>query len=241
MLPQLALPQPLLAGTLIRRYQRFLADVRLDDGRVVTAHCPNSGRMLTCSAPGSPVRLSVADNPRRKLPFTLELVQSGSTWVGVNTQTPNRVAAACVEAGVIPELAGYRSLRREVVYGRDGRSRIDIHLADHDDGGADAWVEVKNTTLRVGDEARFPDAVTARGLKHLEELEVVVDAGDRGVILFFVGRDDCSRFAPAEDIDPAWTAALRRAVAGGVEPLAWAFRFTPPVIEPLGPLPVDCG
>jgi sugar fermentation stimulation protein A len=233
------LPRPLLRGTLIRRYQRFLADVRLEDGREVTAHCPNSGTMRTCSDPGSPVLLSSSDNPRRRLRHTLELVWAGEAWVGVNTMTPNRVVAEAVTAGALPSLAGYPLLRREVRYGEGGRSRIDLLLSDPSEDRPEAYVEVKNTTLRDGRWAEFPDAVTARGRKHLEDLEGVVTEGHRGVILFFVGRSDCSQFRPADGIDPGYGAALRRAVAAGVEAVAWAFAFEPPVVRPLGPLPVE--
>lgn len=233
------LPQPLLPGTLLRRYQRFLADVRLDDGREITAHCPNSGTMRTCSDPGSPVLLSPSDNPRRRLGHTLELVWAGEAWVGVNTMTPNRVVAEAVARGAIPPLAGYPMLRREVRYGDGDRSRIDLLLSDPSGGRPDAYVEVKNTTLRDGPFAEFPDAVTARGRKHLEDLEGVVAAGHRGVILFFVGRSDCARFRPADPVDPDYGRALRRAAAAGVEALAWGFAFEPPLVRPVGPLLVD--
>jgi len=233
------LPAPFLRGTLLRRYQRFLTDVRLEDGRVITAHCPNSGTMRTCSDPDSPVLVSASTNPRRRLAHTLELVWAGEAWVGVNTMTPNRVVAEAVAAGAIPPLAGYPRLRREVRYGDGGRSRVDLLLEDPTGRRPDAYVEVKNTTLRDGAWAEFPDAVTDRGRKHLEDLEGVVGAGHRGVILFFVGRSDCSRFRPADPVDPAYGAALRRAAATGVEVLAWGVRFEPPVVRPVGLLPVE--
>jgi sugar fermentation stimulation protein A len=233
------LPRPLLRGTLLRRYQRFLADVRLEDGKVITAHCPNSGTMRTCSDPGSPALVSASTNPRRRLAHTLELVWGGESWVGVNTMTPNRVVAAAVAADALPPLAGYPRLRREVRYGDGGRSRVDLLLEDPSGRRPDAYVEVKNTTLRDGAFAEFPDAVTDRGRKHLEDLEGVVAAGYRGVILFFVGRSDCARFRPADPVDPAYGAALRRAAAAGVEVLAWGFAFEPPVVRPLDLLPVE--
>jgi len=144
----LELPQPLLSGTLVRRYKRFLADVRLDNGEQVTAHCPNTGTMRTCSDPGSPVMLSTSDNPRRRLPYTLGLVWAGEAWVGVNTVTPNRAVAELIGRGLIPSLADYARLRREVPYGVGTRSRIDLHLCDPDGCLPEAFIEVKNTTLR---------------------------------------------------------------------------------------------
>ena len=233
------LPQPLIPGTLLRRYKRFLADVRLDDGTDVTVHCPNSGAMTSCSDPSSPVLISRSDNPKRKLSHTLELVRSGLTWVGVNTMTPNRAVASFIEHGQIPQLTGYPAIRREVRYGRDNRSRIDLLLTGNPDGAPDAYVEVKNTTLRHGDHCEFPDAVTERGRKHLAELEGVVVKGYRGIILFFVGRDDCHRFRPADSVDPAYGSALRHAIEAGVETIAWQVCFAPPSVIPVGPLPID--
>jgi len=206
----------LLQGILVRRYKRFLADVRLRDGRVVTAHCPNSGSMRTCSEPGRPVYLSSSDNPRRKLGYTWELIRMPSSLVGVNTQVPNRLVADGARHGVIPELDGYEQWRREVPYGRS--SRIDLLM---ERGPERCYVEVKNCTLLEGHAARFPDAVTTRGLKHLRELRDQVAAGHRGVIFFLIQRMDAARFAPADRIDPAYGEALRRVVEAGVEALAW--------------------
>ncbi len=235
----LQLPQPLYSGTLIRRYQRFLADVRLDDGTSVTAHCPNSGTMRTCSEPGSPVLLSRSDNPKRKLAYTLELVHAGEAWVGVNTMTPNRAVAQLAESQLIPQLTGYTCIRREVRYGMDNRSRIDLLLTGSSDGKPDAYVEVKNTTLRDGAHCEFPDAVTERGRRHLADLEHVVAQGYRAILVFFVGRSDCQRFRPADAIDPAYGTALRRATDAGVEAIAWQVRFDPPMIVSVGALPID--
>jgi sugar fermentation stimulation protein A len=235
----LQLPQPLVSGTLIRRYNRFLADIRLEDGTTVTAHCPSSGTMKTCSEPSSPALISRSDNPKRKLAYTLELIHAGDAWVGVNTMTPNRAVAALIEGSLIPQLAGYRAIRREVRYGTDNRSRIDLLLTEACDGRPNAYVEVKNTTLRDGAYCEFPDAVTERGRKHLADLEQVVAEGHRGIILFFVGRSDCTRFRPADTVDPAYGAALRRAIHAGVEAIAWQVRFEPPAMVSVGALPVD--
>lgn len=177
---------PLISGKLIRRYKRFLADIELDDGTVVTAHCPNSGSMKGCNLPGSPVMLSRSDNPARKLTFTWELVQINGFWVGLNTMLPNRLTEEGVKDGTISELQGYAELRREVPYGSE-RSRIDLLLSGN---GVDCYVEVKNVTLVENQQALFPDAVTTRGQKHLRELMEVVAGGGRGVIFFTVQRGD---------------------------------------------------
>ena len=213
----------LIPGTLLRRYKRFLADVQLTDGRTVTAHCPNSGSMKMCCTPGWEVRLSLHDNPRRKLKYTWELVHNTSCWIGVNTQVPNRIAAEAIAAGAIPELNGYGSLRREVRYGRN--SRIDLLL---EEDARRCYVEVKNVTL-IGDDGRFvfPDAVTTRGRKHLRELSDVVQSGDRGVMLYVIQRSDGSGFRTAGEIDPAYTDALRNAHETGVEVLAYRADVSP--------------
>lgn len=211
-------PAPLERGTLIRRYKRFLADVMLEDGSETTVHVPNSGSMLGMNMPGLPVWLSRSADPKRKLPLTLEMVELPTGLVGVNTMRPNRLAEAAIRDGMIPELTGYDVIRREVRY--DTGSRIDL-LLEHPDR-APAYVEIKNVTLsREPGLAEFPDCVTARGAKHLGALERAVEAGGRGVMLFIAQRGDCGRFVTADDLDPAYGAALRRAEASGVEVLAW--------------------
>ncbi len=234
---------PLIRGVLVKRYKRFLADVALENGEVVTAHCANPGSMMGLQAPGSDVWLSPADKPGRKLKYTLELVAVGSgpeSLVGVNTGHPNALAAAAVAAGRIPELAGYDSLRREVKYGRN--SRIDLLL----EGGAGpiCYVEVKSVTLRRDAAgggkgiAEFPDAVTARGAKHLEELGDVAETGGRAVMFYLVQRQDCDAFAVASDIDPAYARALERARSRGVEALCYCCKLSPTGIELDRPLPL---
>lgn len=234
-------PTPLVQGRLCRRYKRFLADVDVG-GEIVTAHVPNSGSMLGLDAPGAEVWLSRSAKPARKLAFTLELVAADGTLVGVNTGHPNALAAAAISAGRIPELAGYTVLRREVRYGRN--SRIDLLLEAAD--SPPCYVEVKNVHLRRPDRgdglaAEFPDCVTARGAKHLEELSAMAAAGARAVMLYLVQRADCSHFRTAADIDPAYDAGLRRALDAGVEALCWACRITPEEIEFERPLPVLAG
>ncbi len=237
------LPQPLLDGILLKRYKRFLADVRLKDGREMTVHCPNSGSMKTCAEPGRPVRISDSGNPKRKLRHTLEMIRMGRTWVGVNTANPNRAVDEFVARGRIPELAGYALGKREVVYGREGRSRIDLLLSGSAGGtespSPDCYVEVKNTTYKTGEHSAFPDAVTERGRKHLEELDWVRQRGQRAVMFFFVGRADCHRFRPADEVDPAYGETLRRVASRGVEIVAYRFRFDRERIHLLERLPVD--
>ena len=173
----------MIPATLLRRYKRFLADVELADGTVLTVHCPNPGRMTSCSEPGRPVWISDSGNPRRKLRHTLEMIRMGRTWVGVNTAHPNPTVAAFVRASRIPELAGYAEVRSEVTI---GDSRLDLLLTGP--GRRDCYVEIKNATLRVGDHAAFPDAVTERGRKHLLALAELAAEGHRAVIFYFVGR-----------------------------------------------------
>lgn len=215
---------PLTRATLIRRYKRFLADVEMEDGRTLTAHCANSGTMLGVAPAGAPAALAPAKGGG-KLPFRLTLVDVDGGWVGVDTGWPNRLAETAIQAGAVPELAGYAGLRREVRYGARN-SRIDLLLSDPD--RADCYVEVKNVHLRRdGDLAEFPDSVTARGAKHLAELADMAAAGARAVMLFVVQRADCRRFALAEDIDPTYAQAFRDARAAGVEAYAFAVRWTP--------------
>lgn len=234
--------EPLVEGRLRRRYKRFLADVELAGGETVTAHCPNSGSMKTCVGEGWPVRLSRATNPRRKLAWTLEMVHNGETWIGVNTQLANRIAAEAVETGRVPGLDSATGLRREVPYGHG--SRIDL-LVERT-GGERIWVEVKNVTMIAprADGGRpdyvFPDAVTRRGRKHMDELAAVAGAGeDRALVLFLVQRADGARFRPADEIDPAYGEALRDAARAGVEIIACRAEVTPEGIEVVDSVPVD--
>lgn len=209
--------RPLHRGRFVRRYKRFFADVEFDDGRVVPVHCPNSGSMAGLQTPGAEVLVSDSEDPARSLRFTLERVRVARSWVGVNTMLPNRIVRAGIEGGRVAELTGYDDVRAEVVCGPS--SRIDLLLAGP--GRPRCWVEVKNTTLRDGDVARFPDAVTERGKKHLGELVRLVRGGDRAVMFFLVNRGDCRAMGPADAIDPEYGAALRDAAAAGVELLAY--------------------
>lgn len=229
---------PLTPGKLLRRYKRFLADVRLDDGREVVAWCMNTGAMTGLDDPGSRVWLSHHDRPQRKLAWTWEVASDGGVPVGINTQLPNQLVADGIAGGVVERLAGYAEVRREVRY-PDERSRADIRLEGHPDDPRTCWVEVKNATLGVGDgRIEFPDAVTARGLEHLEVLQRRVKAGDRAVLLLLAQREDASIVAPADAIDPAWSAAARRAAKAGVEILAWQAHVSPERIALWRPLEV---
>ncbi|RAK62506.1 DNA/RNA nuclease SfsA [Phenylobacterium kunshanense] len=217
-------PQPLVRGVLVRRYKRFFADVVLDDGTEVTAHCPNPGAMLGLNTPGLPAWLSKSDDPKRKLAHTLELVEADGGLVGINTLHPNRIVAEALAAGAIPEVAGYATHRREVRYGAN--SRVDF-LLEHPDR-APCWLEVKNCHLRrAGTLAEFPDCVAARSLKHLRELTAMVEAGERAVMLFVIQRTDCDVFAACAELDPAYARGLEQAAADGVEVLAYRCAITP--------------
>ncbi|GAA0594850.1 DNA/RNA nuclease SfsA [Caenispirillum bisanense] len=225
---------PLIRGTLVKRYKRFLADVVLADGTLVTAHTANSGSMMGCCEPGSEVWLSPADNPDRKLKWTWELVRVGDGLVGINTSWPNALVAEACAAGLIPELAGYDTVRREVKYGKN--SRIDVLLEKAD--GSRCYVEVKNVTLARDGHAEFPDAVTARGAKHLVEMTDMVAEGHRAVMVYLVQREDCHAFRVAADIDPAYRDALALALSRGVEAVCWACTLTPEGISVARPLPL---
>jgi len=212
-------PDPLIPGRLARRYKRFLADVELENGEIVVAHCANPGSMLGLAAPGSDVWLSPSRNPARKLKYSWELIAVDGHLVGINTSLPNGIVEEAIRADSIAELTGYSGLRREVRYGRN--SRIDLLLEN--EGRPPCYVEVKNVHLkRRPDVAEFPDSVTARGTKHLIELAEAAEAGARSVMLYLVQRGDCDRLEIAADIDPVYDRTLREAMARGVEALCYS-------------------
>ena len=226
-------PTPLVRGRLVQRYKRFLADIVLDDGTEITAHCPNPGAMIGLNMPGLVCWLSYDPNPKRKLPWTWEMVEAPCpagkfSSVGLNTMHPNRLVAEALAAEAIPELAGYASIRREVKYGK--ASRIDFLLEDP--ARAPCWLEVKNCHLRrEGTLAEFPDCVAARSLKHLGELEDMVAEGHRAVMLFVIQRTDCDVFAACHDLDPAYARGLEKAARAGVEVLCYDCDIGPDAIR----------
>ena len=235
-------PDPLLRGRLIKRYKRFMADVELEDGSVVVAHCANSGSMLSVNEPGAEVWISPARNPDRKLKFTWEMIRIGRTLVGINTSHPNGLVADAIAAGRIPELVGYASLRREVKYGEN--SRIDILLEkEGPDAGEKCYVEVKNVTMKrdlaKNAPVEFPDGVTARGAKHLVELGNMVRQGHRAVMMYLVQRTDSPSFVIAADIDPKYAKGLVTARKAGVEVLCYGCRVTNQKITVTGPVPLS--
>ncbi len=229
-------PDPLIRGTLVKRYKRFFADVELPDGKTVVAHCANTGAMTGLKEPGLEVWLSPARNPKRKLRYSWELVRIGDGLVGVNTALPNHLVAEAIEAGKIAELHGYRSHRREVKYGKN--SRIDLLLEDHEDDAPVCYVEVKNVHLKRAGGAEFPDAVTARGKKHLLELAEMVAQGHRAVMFYLVQREDCATFSIAGDVDPDYEKTLKIASSQGVETICYACRLTPQAVTVDRPLPM---
>jgi sugar fermentation stimulation protein A len=226
-----------VAGRFLRRYKRFFADVETEEG-VLTVHCANPGSMRGFLRPGAAVRCSTSDDPKRKLRHTLEMMRIGRTWVGLHTGRANGVAEQALSRGLPSALAGYGTIRREVAVERGGhRARLDFLLSGHR-RRPDAWVEVKSVTLAEKGLALFPDSVTTRGTRHVELLRRLRREGARSALLFLVQRADCDRVAPADDIDPAYGEALRRAAREGVEVHALSARVTSRAIRVEGELPV---
>jgi sugar fermentation stimulation protein A len=224
---------PLVPGVLIRRYKRFLADIRLADGSLVTAHCPNSGSMKGCDLPGREVLISETENPRRKTRYTWELIRLPSTWVGINTLTANRLVAEAAHRKIIPELEPFDELFREVAL---EHSRIDFCLVQDD---MSLFVEVKNVTLVEDGTALFPDAPTARGRKHLQTLIAAINRGHRSTMFYVVQREDAECFAPASHIDLAYAQALRLARQAGMQIIVYGAKVSPEEICLDSPLPVS--
>lgn len=225
---------PLIRGTLIKRYKRFLADIELENGKILTAHCPNTGSMLSCSTPGSEVALSVSDNPKRKYPHTLEMIKDNDVWVGVNTSKTNRLVEEAILAGKVTEFEDVRNIVREVKTSE--HTRLDLKLIN---GCQDIYIEVKNCSLAKDSVAMFPDAITARGTKHLLELERICKEGAKSCIFFLVQRMDASCFAPASHIDPLYSQTLISVAKRGVLVLAYQAEVTPNGIEIARSLPVE--
>ncbi len=213
------LPQPLIHGRLVSRYKRFFADLVLDDGREITAHCPNPGAMLGVKAPGQGAWVSWSDDPKRKLAYTLQMVEQGDALVGINTLLPNRLVAEALAEDLIPELSGYATIRPEVKYAE--ASRVDFLLTHPD--RPPCWLEVKNCHFsRTPGLAEFPDCKAERSTRHLGDLAAQVAHGDRAVVLFVVQREDCDAFLACADLDPAFARGLDAAAKAGVEVLVYA-------------------
>lgn len=204
---------PLITGKLIKRYKRFMADVELDTGEIVVAHCPNSGSMKGCAIPGSKVWLSKSDNPKRKLKYTWELILTPDTMIGINTQVPNKLVKQSIENNLIQELSGYDKVKAEIK--TSDHTRLDLLLEKNT--GEKCYVEIKNCTMVEDGIAMFPDAVTTRGQKHLDELEHLVSLGHRGVIFYLIQRMDALSFKPASMVDPVYAEKLKKVVLNGVE------------------------
>lgn len=226
---------PLVKGTLLKRYKRFLADIELTTGEIITAHCANPGAMTGLKDPGLPAYLSKSDNPKRKLAYSLELLEVDGGLVGINTAHPNRIVEEALRGGKVSDLEGYDTIRREVKYGKN--SRIDLLLED--EGKPACYVEIKNVHLmRRPGLAEFPDSVTARGTKHLEELANMVKQGHRAVMFYLVQRTDCNRLGFAADIDQVYAETLTRVVSEGVEILCRDCNITLETITLKGPLEI---
>jgi len=227
---------PLVHGKLIKRYKRFLADVQLAGGEIITVHCPNTGTMLSCSTPGSAVCLSIADNPKRKYPHTLEIVQDNEIWVGVNTSRTNKLVIEAIKNGQILEFTNIDSVKAEVKTSKE--SRLDLLVRQ---GGEDTYIEIKNCSLAIDGCAMFPDAVTTRGTKHLHELIRLKKEGFNACIFFLVQRMDADRFAPASQIDPVYAETIEQATTAGVQILVYQAEVNPVGIEVVGALPCRIG
>ncbi|HKK60665.1 MAG TPA: DNA/RNA nuclease SfsA [Salinivirga sp.] len=221
----------LMHGRLIKRYKRFLADVKLDNRQEVTAHCTNSGTMKTCLEEGAEVYLNPVDDPKRKTKFTWEMIKINKRWVGINTNHPNLLVYEAISNNEVPALAGYNEVKREVKF-QD--SRFDV-MATNDQ--ETCFVEVKNVTMKDGDFALFPDAKTERGRKHLETLIRVKEEGMRAVMFYVVQRMDVAKAGPAADIDPAYADVLKKAIDSGVEVIAMQAEVSPDGIDLVKEIP----
>ncbi len=227
---------PLLEGHLIKRYKRFFADIELLDGSLITAHCANTGSMAGLKESGNRVWVETANNPKRKLKYDWRIVEADHALVGIHTAIPNIIVEEALKAGTIPELVGYESIRREVKYGKN--SRIDFLLENHEK--PPCYVEVKSITFsRTKGLAEFPDSPTARGTKHLGELQMMAENGARAVMLYVIQRHDCTHFEIAKDVDPAYEIARQHASISGLESLAYACNITPNEISISNRVPIS--
>lgn len=226
-------PDKLIHGTLIKRYKRFLADVSLDDGTEVVAHCTNSGSMKSCLENGAEVYLTAVNDPKRKTKFTWEMIKINGDWVGINTGNPNKIAFEAISAGTIPGLTGYTNVKREVKF---EDSRFDVFAENENE---QCFIEVKNVSLKEGKYALFPDSVTTRGQKHLKTLMKVKSRGIRAVMLYIIQRSDVEIFSPAAEIDSEYARILKEALQAGVEIIPMQVKVTPDSIELVKMLPFE--
>lgn len=235
---------PLLRlGLLIKRYKRFFADIALEDGEIITAHCPNTGPMTGVCAEGSPVAVSYHSNPKRKLNYTWELIQVGTTWVGINTSLPNKIMKQGLTQGIFPELQNFPVVRTEVAYGQEG-SRVDFYLSNPAVDRS-LFLEIKNTTWCKPESGQmvaiFPDTETTRGQKHLRELMGSITPNTSAAIVYFIHRNDCTLFRSGDEADPKYGALLRQAIDRGVQPLPYRFHTDPTGVYYLGKATLSVG
>lgn len=223
----------LITGRLVSRYKRFFADIELENGEVITAHCANTGPMTGVCKLGSPVLVSHHPSPKRKLAYSWEAIYLDEQWIGINTSLPNRVIGHMLDHHLLPELEPYNTVKGEVAYGNE-KSRIDFLLTNGEDSSQKTYVEVKNTTWCMGSLALFPDTVTTRGQKHIRELMSVLTEDTSAALIFFINRGDCDRFAAGAEADPEYARLLKEAIAKGVKVLPCRFAIEPPTITYLG-------
>jgi len=223
----------LVHGRLIKRYKRFLADITLDTGEIITAHCTNSGTMKSCLEDNAEVYLTPVNDPKRKTKFTWEMIMINNDWIGVNTGNPNKLVFDAVKNGDIEKLKGYTEVKREVKF---DDSRFDVMAKNENET---CFIEVKNVTLKEGNYALFPDAVTTRGKKHLETLIRVKQQGMRAVMLYIIQRMDVDIFAPAKEIDPTYAKTMKKAYEQGVEIIPMQANVSPEKIELVKELPFE--
>ena len=226
-------PAKLVHGKLIQRYKRFLADITLDNGDIITAHCTNSGSMKSCIEEGADVFLTYHNDPKRKTQYTWEMIRINDSWVGINTNNPNKIAFEEISKGNIAKLQGYTFVKPEVKW---NDSRFDIYAENEREK---CFVEVKNVTLKEGDYALFPDAITTRGQKHLETLIKAKQEGYRAVMLYIIQRTDISVFAPAKNIDPVYAETLKKAIDHGVEVIPLMVNVSPERIDIVKEIPFE--
>ncbi len=226
------LPKIRQTGTLIKRYKRFLADIHQEDGKIITVHCPNSGSMTGCSTPGAEVIISHSNNPKRKYAWTLEMVKENNTWIGINTMRTNKIIKEALENKTINDFGNIISIKPEIKV--SAKSRLDFCLQTE---AGQVYIEVKNCSLAQNNTAMFPDAVTSRGTKHLEELLRLYKNNHRAALIFCVQRTDCTSFKPAAEIDPIYAKTLKKVWQHGVEVLVYQAQVTPEEINITGKLP----